>query len=87
MATEQKSGLMVQYFQDGTRAEKKTGWALSSGLTGAATTEISKKILFKDTGSMFGTTDVRTRESGSTTRWRCSEFSHGLTGGATQGNI
>ena len=83
---EKKLGLMKQSIRESTRMGKSTEKASFCGKMIAAMTEISYRTTSTVWGSMFGTTEESTRESGRIIKWKAREFSPGSMEGATKVN-
>ena len=55
----------------------------SCGLMAARTMENSTKIIYKEKASIAGQTEESTKDSGSTTKWKVTVFSPGVTAECT----
>ena len=69
---------MVQSMTVNTSRAKNTEWACSLGPTDQPMMDTLSRTTFKAKDSIIGLMVVNTRETGSTTKWKATEFSLGL---------
>ena len=87
MEKESRSGLMALCTQDTTKMAKNAARAILPGQTKVRIRAIFSIMIYTELASTHGLTDVSTRVSGSTARWKAREFLLGLMGACTWASI